>query len=180
MNRFNNVNLVKRIKTRTTPHTELSYELYWCLVYRKRGMSECGWMCVIIKFQLQPAISIKRIPINLIMSPASIIVLIDLLSLQLSTYCHVVVCWLWNIVCAQYTLGRTQAQAHTHIAPKRRTIGSNFMKVTQLKWLNHPIAHVVAKFVLCDDSAHLLLFALIHSHHLCLLSFFSVFFYHYY
>lgn len=45
-----------------------------------------------------------------------------------------------------------RASEHTHVHREpgngTYTIGSNFIKVIQLKWLNHPIAHVVAKFVL--------------------------------
>lgn len=110
-------------------------------------------MCVIIKFQLQHAISIKRIPINSIMSPASIIVLIDLLSLQLSTYCHVEVCWLWNTVCTVYMYTVRIKHWHTHI--HKQTIAFNFIKVSQSKWLSHPIVHVVLNLY-CDDYAHLL------------------------
>lgn len=51
------------------------------------------------------------------------------------------------------------------------------MKVTQLRWLNHSIAHVVAKFVRWWlHSFALFRSALIHPHYLCLFSFFcSVF-----
>lgn len=85
--------------------------------------SECGRMYVIIKFQFQHAISIKRIPINLSMSPASIIVLIDLLSVQLSTYYHVCsLLTLENTVCAHSTRYNTSAYTHIHLYTLLRLI----------------------------------------------------------